>query len=168
MYSKRKILSHLQTSPFLRQIDNRMIFLNYLTIKDLRGVISSTVSFLPARTRGTFLGQIEMKFSPNPIRSVYWPFMVLILLFPAGCGNLKSENDRLKEEVIDVSAENEKLRKDLTSLKSENSKMYMRVAELHLEISALHQEIQNLKKDLDTFKAQLTAGRRTTRGSSGP
>ncbi len=100
----------------------------------------------------------EMKFSPYQIRSAYWPFMVVLLLFLAGCSNLKSENEKLKEEIVDVSAENEKLRKDLNTLKSENSKMHIKVAQLHLEIAALHQEIQNMQKDLDTFKAQLRGG----------
>ena len=81
--------------------------------------------------------------------------MVVIPLFLAGCNNLKSENEKLKEEITDVNTENEKLRKDLNSLKSENSKMHMRVAQLHLEIAALHQEIQNRQKDLDTFKTVL-------------
>ena len=99
-----------------------------------------------------------MKFSPYQIRSPYWPFMVVMLLFLAGCGSLQSENEKLKEEIVDVSVENEKLRKDLNTLKSENSKMHMRVAQLHLEIAALHQEIQTMQKDLDTFKAQLRGG----------
>ena len=99
-----------------------------------------------------------MKFSPYQIRSSYWPFMVVMLLFFAGCSSLKSENEKLKEEIVDVSAENEKLRKDLNTLKSESSKMHMRVAQLHLEIAALHQEIQTMQKDLDTFKAQLRGG----------
>ena len=99
-----------------------------------------------------------MKFSPYQIRSPYWPFKVVILLFLGGCNNLKSENEKLKEEITDVNTENEKLRKDLNSLKSENSKMHMRVAQLHLEIAALHQEIQNMQKDLDTFKTQLRGG----------
>ena len=99
-----------------------------------------------------------MKFSPYQIHSPYWPFMVVILLFLAGCSSLKSENEELKEEIFDVSSENEKLRKDLNSIKVENSKMYARVAELHLEIAALYQEIQNMQKDLDTFKTQLRGG----------
>jgi archaellum component FlaC len=99
-----------------------------------------------------------MKFLPYQIRSPYWPFWVVILLLLAGCSGLKSENEKLKEEIVDVSAENEKLRKDLNALKSENSKMHMRIAQLHLEIAALHQEIQNMQKDVDTFKAQLRGG----------
>ena len=99
-----------------------------------------------------------MKFSPYQIRSAFWPFMVVALLFFPGCSGLKSENEKLKEEIVDVSTENEKLRKDLNALKSENSKMHMRIAQLHLEIAALHQEIQTMQKDLDTFKAQLRGG----------
>ena len=101
-----------------------------------------------------------MKFFPHHIQSTCWLIVVVILLFPAGCSSLKSENEQLKEEIIDVSAENEKLRKELNILKSENSKMHMRVAQLHLEIAALHQEIQNMQKDLDTVKTQLKGGER--------
>ena len=92
------------------------------------------------------------------MRVAYWPLAVIILLALAGCGSLKSENEKLKEEIVDVSAENEKLRKELNALKSENSKMHMRVAQLHMEIAALYQEIQNMQKVLDTVKAQLKGG----------
>ena len=102
--------------------------------------------------------QNEMKFSPYQIRSPYRPFMVLLLLLLAGCGGMKSENEKLKEEIVDVNVENEKLRKDLNQLKSENAKMHMKIAQLHLEIAALHQEIQNMQKDLDSFKAQFRGG----------
>ncbi len=91
--------------------------------------------------------------------------MVVMLLIFAGCSSLKSENEKLKEEIIDVSAENEKLRKDLNILKSENSKMHVRVAQLHLEIAALHQEIQNMQKDLDIFKTQLRGGEKKNKKS---
>jgi septal ring factor EnvC (AmiA/AmiB activator) len=89
---------------------------------------------------------------------VFFSLMVIILLVFAGCSSLKSENEKLKEEIVDVSAENEKLRKELNTLKSENSKMHMRVAQLHMEIAALYQEIQNMQKDLDVLKAQLKGG----------
>jgi septal ring factor EnvC (AmiA/AmiB activator) len=104
--------------------------------------------------------QSEMRFFPHQIRSAYWPLWAVILLILAGCGSLKSENEKLKEEIVDVSAENEKLRRELIALKSDNSKMHMRVAQLHLEIAALHQEIQNLQKDVETFRAQLKGGDR--------
>lgn len=104
--------------------------------------------------------QNEMKFFPHQMRSAYWPLWAVILLILAGCGSLKSENEKLKEEIVDVSAENEKLRRELIALKSDNSKMHIRVAQLHLEIAALHQEIQTLQKDVETFKAQLKGGDR--------
>jgi septal ring factor EnvC (AmiA/AmiB activator) len=104
--------------------------------------------------------QSEMRFFPHQIRLAYWPLWAVILLILAGCGSLKSENEKLKEEIVDVSAENEKLRRELIALKSDNSKMHMRVAQLHLEIAALHQEIQNLQKDVETFRAQLKGGDR--------
>jgi len=104
-----------------------------------------------------------MKWSPYQIRSPYWPATVVFLLLLAGCGGLKSENEKLKEEIVDVSAENERLRKDLNALKAENSKMHMRVAQLHLEIAALHQEIQSMQKDLDAFKAQLKGGEKRSK-----
>jgi hypothetical protein len=138
---------------------NHLISLFNFISKELKGIYLSRGIDLARKKGGsnTWL-QNEMKFSPYQIRSPYWPFMVVMLLFLAGCGSLQSENEKLKEEIVDVSAENEKLRKDLNALKSENSKMHMRVAQLHLEIAALHQEIQNMQKDLDTFKTQLRGG----------
>lgn len=111
---------------------------------------------------GGFLIRIENNMKPlsHQMRSAYWPLWAVILLMLAGCGGLKSENEKLKEEIVDVSAENEKLRKELSALKSDHSKMHMRVAQLHLEIAALHQDIQNLQKDVETFKAQLKSGDR--------
>jgi archaellum component FlaC len=106
-----------------------------------------------------------MKYNPHQIRLAYWPLAVIILLVFAGCSSLKSENEKLKEEIVDVNAENEKLRKELNILKSENSKMHMRVAQLHMEIAALYQEIQNMQKDLDAFKAQLKGGDRRNKKS---
>ena len=102
----------------------------------------------------------EMKFNPYQMRSACWALWALILLSLAGCSGLKSENEKLKEEIVDVSAENEKLRRELNALKSDNSRMHMRVAQLHLEIAALHQEIQNLQKDVEIFKTQLKSGDR--------
>lgn len=99
-----------------------------------------------------------MRYHPHQMRATYWPLTVIILLALAGCSGLKSENEKLKEEIVDVSAENEKLRKELNTLKSENSKMHLRVAQLHMEIAALYQEIQNMQKDLDTLKTQLKGG----------
>ncbi len=84
-------------------------------------------------------------------------FCIFLLALPA-CSSLKWENEKLKEEIVDINAENEKLRKELNTLKTENSKMHLRVAQLHLEIAALHNEIQNLQKDLDLFKIQLREG----------
>jgi chromosome segregation ATPase len=94
------------------------------------------------------------------MRSAYWPLWAVILLILAGCGGLKSENEKLKEEIVDVSAENENLKRELGLLKSDHSKMHMRVAQLHLEIAALHQEIQYLQRDVETFKVQLKSGNR--------
>jgi septal ring factor EnvC (AmiA/AmiB activator) len=104
-----------------------------------------------------------MKLFPHQMRSAYWPLLAVILLIWAGSGCLKSENEKLKEEIVDVSAENEKLRKELETLKSDNSKMHMKVAQLHLEIAALYQEIQTLQRDLEVFKAQLKGGDRRNR-----
>ena len=102
--------------------------------------------------------KVAMKYNLAQMRAAYWPLAIIFLLFLVGCGSLKSENEKLKEEIVDVSAENEKLRKELNTLKSENSKMHMRVAQLHMEIAALYQEIQNMQKDLDALKAQLKGG----------
>ena len=104
------------------------------------------------------LSKYAMKYHPNQMRVACWPLTIIILLAFAGCSNLKNDNEKLKEEIVDVSAENEKLRKELNALKSENSKMHMRVAKLHMEIAALYQEIQNMQKDLDALKAQLKVG----------
>ncbi|KPK94428.1 MAG: hypothetical protein AMJ94_01670 [Deltaproteobacteria bacterium SM23_61] len=73
-----------------------------------------------------------MKFFPREMRSVYWPLWAIILLILAGCGGLKSENEKLKGEIVDAST----------------------------EIAALHQEIQNLQKDVETFKTLLKSGDR--------
>ena len=143
----------------IRSKHNYLISLFNFIFKELKGVYPGGGIDLARKKGGSNTWrQNEMKFSPYQIRSPYWPFMGVMLLFLAGCGSLQSENEKLKEEIVDVSVENEKLRKDLNTLKSENSKMHMRVAQLHLEIAALHQEIQTMQKDLDTFKAQLRGG----------
>ena len=129
-------------------------------MKNFVALNSSRVFFLLARGEQAFLYGSKMKFFPREMRSGYWPLWAVILLILAGCGGLKSENEKLKEEIVDVSADNEKLKKELTTLKSQNSMMHMRVAELHLEIAALHQEIQNLQKDVETFKTLLKSGDR--------
>jgi len=98
-----------------------------------------------------------MKLNRFQFSSVFWACFFLLLL-TAGCSSLKSENEKLKEEITDVNAENEKLRRDLNTLKTENSKMHVRVAQLHLEISALYNEIQTIKKDVELLKAQLKEG----------
>jgi len=139
--------------------DNLLIFLNNSKCRELKLIRLDYGIDLASKDGGSNIRlENEMKFSPYQFRSAYWPFMVVLLLSLAGCSNLKSENEKLKEEIVDVSAENEKLRKDLNALKSENSKMHIKVAQLHLEIAALHQEIQNMQKDLDTFKTQLRGG----------
>jgi uncharacterized coiled-coil DUF342 family protein len=106
-----------------------------------------------------------MKSNPFQMPGVSWSLTVIILFVFAGCSSLKSENEKLKEEIVDVSAENEKLRKELNTLKSENSKMHLRVAQLHMEIAALYQEIQNMQKDLDALKAQMKGGDRKNKKS---
>ena len=98
-----------------------------------------------------------MKLNRFQFSSGFWACFFILLLI-AGCSSLKSENEKLKEEITDINAENEKLRRELNTLKTENSKMHVRVAQLHLEIAALHNEIQNMQKDLDLFKAQLKEG----------
>ena len=96
-----------------------------------------------------------MKFQNFILSRVFLSFFLILLLSAAGCSSLKSENEQLKGEIVDVNVENEKLKKELGELKTENSKMHVRVAQLHLEIAALHQEIQNMQQDLDIFKTQL-------------
>ena len=98
-----------------------------------------------------------MKLNRFQFSSAFWACF-FILLLTAACSSLKSENEKLKEEITDINAENEKLRRELNTLKTENSKMHVRVAQLHLEIAALHNEIQNMQKDLDLFKTQLKEG----------
>ncbi len=87
-------------------------------------------------------------------RHSYQAFILffIILSVSAVCPGCKSESERLKEEVVDVTQENERLKTELNALKSENANMHMRLAQLNLQISALHNEIQNLQKDLDAIK----------------
>lgn len=80
---------------------------------------------------------------------------ILSLSIISGCGDLKSENERLKEEIANLNAENEKLRKELSTLRDENSKMHIHLAQLNLQIASLQNEIQLLQKDIDKFRAQL-------------
>ena len=129
-------------------------------MKNLMDLIFRLVLFLLRSGKQAFLSGSKMKLFPHQMRSAYWPLWAVILLILAGCGGLKSENEKLKEEIVDVSAENEKLRKELITLKSDNSKMHIRVAQLHLEIAALHQEIQNLQKEVEAFRTQLKSGDR--------
>ncbi len=96
-----------------------------------------------------------MKLQDFIIFRAFWSFFLILLLSAAGCSSLKSENEQLKEEIVDVNVENEKLKKELNELKTENSKMHVRVAQLHLEIAALHNEIQNMQRDLDLVKTQM-------------
>lgn len=91
-------------------------------------------------------------------RGFPWPVILVWLLFSLvslGCGAFKSENEKLKEEITDISAENEKLKKELNALREENSKMHIHLAQLNLQIASLQNEIQNLQKDIHKFKAQL-------------
>ncbi len=103
-----------------------------------------------------------MKLNRFQFSSGFWACF-FILLLTAGCSSLRSENEKLKEEITDINAENEKLRRELNTLKTENSKMHVRVAQLHLEIAALHNEIQNMQKDLELFKIQLKEGEKKNR-----
>ena len=103
-----------------------------------------------------------MKLNRFQFSSAFWACF-FILLLTVGCSSLRSENDKLKEEITDVNAENEKLRSELNTLKTENSKMHVRVAQLHLEIATLYNEIQNMQKDMELFKAQLKEGDKKNR-----
>src|SRR3990170_3337955 len=83
------------------------------------------------------------------IYSLLVGLLLVSLVAPYGCGGFRSENERLKEEITDISTENDKLKKELNTLKNENSKMHIRLAQLNLQIVSLQNEIQNLQKDLD-------------------
>lgn len=95
--------------------------------------------------------------------SIFLVFLFLLPFISGGCSALRSENDKLIEEVTDVNAENEKLKKELNDLRTENSNMYVRLAQLNLEISALQNEIQNLQRNFDTLKARVKEGERKRR-----
>ena len=106
-----------------------------------------------------------MKLHNFQISSAFLAFFYVLLISAAGCSSIKSENEKLKEEIIDVNAENEKLRTELNALKTENSNMHFRVAQLHLEIAALHSEIRNIQRDLEMFKAQKRDGEKKNKKS---
>ncbi len=82
-------------------------------------------------------------------------FTFFSLLVNSACSSLKSENERLKEEIANLTTENEKLRKEITSLRDENSKMHIHLAQLNLQIASLQNEIQLLQKDIDKFRTKL-------------
>lgn len=96
----------------------------------------------------------QMKFNRIQFSSALMAFFYVLGLALAGCSNLTSENEKLKDEITDVNAENEKLKKELNTLKTENSKMHVRIAQLHLEIAALYSEIQNMQRDLSRLKEE--------------
>jgi predicted nuclease with TOPRIM domain len=95
-----------------------------------------------------------MKLKKIPIQIALILPLLVTLSISAACSGLKSESERLKEEIVDVNHENDRLKRELNALKSENANMHMRLAHLNLQISALHNEIQNLQKDLDSLKTQ--------------
>jgi len=103
-----------------------------------------------------------MKLDRFQFFPTFWACFLILLLI-VGCNSLKTENDKLKEEITDINAENEKLRRELNTLKTENSKMHVRVAQLHLEIASLYNDIQNMQKDLELFKTQLKEGDKKNR-----
>lgn len=89
------------------------------------------------------------------LRLIILIWCILSASIISGCGDLKRENERLKEEVSNLTAENEKLKKELSTLRDENSKMHIHLAQLNLQIASLQNEIQLLQKDIDKFRAQL-------------
>jgi septal ring factor EnvC (AmiA/AmiB activator) len=99
-----------------------------------------------------------MQFGNKHIGFFFLVFILSCLLATYGCGSLKSENQKLKEKIVDINTENDKLRKDLNALKSENSDMHARLSQLNQQISVLQQEIQTLQKDLNTIKTQVQGG----------
>jgi len=95
---------------------------------------------------------------PMRVKHIHSPLVGLLLVSLVaifGCGGFRSENEKLKEEITDISTENDKLKKELNTLRSENSKLHIRLAQLNLQISSLENELQNLQKDIDIVKAQL-------------
>jgi predicted nuclease with TOPRIM domain len=91
------------------------------------------------------------------IKNNFWVFIfyLLLVLMQLGCTGIKSDSQKLKEEITGANAENEKLKKELNALITENSNMHVRLAQLNLQISALEMEIQNLQRDLDSVKSQF-------------
>jgi len=103
-----------------------------------------------------------MKFKSKQTCSIFLGLLFFCLAALLGCRGFKSESERLKEEITDLSTENNKLKKELSTLKAENSSMHGRLAQLNLQISELQNEMQTLKKDLDSLKAQVKgAGKKT-------
>jgi len=96
-----------------------------------------------------------MKFSGKDIGFFTLVFFFLCLPVLYSCGALKSENQKLKEKIFDITAANEKLKKELNTLKSENSDMHARLAQLDQQISELQKEIEILQKDLDSMKVRV-------------
>jgi predicted nuclease with TOPRIM domain len=96
-----------------------------------------------------------MNFQSKKTYSIFLGLLFFCLAGIFGCRGFKSESERLKEEITDISTENNKLRKELSTLKAENSSMHDRLAQLNLQISELQNEMQTLKKDLDSLKAQV-------------
>ena len=97
-----------------------------------------------------------MKFKNKQIYSIFSIFLAACLLAAWGCRSWKSESEKLKEEITDISAENKKLKKELDNLKTENSSMHGRLAQLNLQMAEFQNEMQSLKKDLDSFKAPVS------------
>jgi septal ring factor EnvC (AmiA/AmiB activator) len=95
-----------------------------------------------------------MKTNFPVIHAAFLLFLLLTFCVSGGCSGIKTESEKLKDEIVDINEENRKLKRELNALKTENANMHMRLAQLNLQISALHNEIQNLQKDLDALKAQ--------------
>ena len=100
-----------------------------------------------------------MSVKKNFIRPFFIITLILILSSPLGCLGIKSENERLKEEITNLNQENEKLKRDLSILKSENANGHIRLAKLNLQIAALHNEIQMLQKGVDSLKGRAKGER---------
>ena len=102
-----------------------------------------------------------MQFGKKHSGFLFVTLLFLGMLAIYGCGSLKSENQKLKEKIIDLNAENERLRKDLNALKTENSGMHARFTQLNQQISALQQEIQTMQQDLNVIKTQVQRGKKS-------
>ncbi len=96
-----------------------------------------------------------MKLKNRQICFLLSIFLISFLLAPLGCRSWKSESEKLKEEITDISAENKKLKKELDNLKTKNSTMHERLAQQSLRMSQLQNEMQGLKKDPGPFRAQV-------------